>query len=197
MSQFVEQQLKYVWAIEAELPDEAWTVITEMDTIMFNNRLNEAGKFQAERNNIISYQKSGRLDWETNGYKLQTVAPKDRACAPEPIQLTTDAGFSTPMLSMGRKRVVGVKWLKEVARGAPKTHKDRDRAIISFCEGGVIGNGKTAENILGGLASKSTRKTHADKTDEIYNKLVKEAPLVKDFNILSGKCKPDAKLVKR
>ena len=174
LNQVLEQQLKYVWAIEAKLPDEAWTVTTDMDTIMLNNWLNEAGKFQAEMNKPISYQKSGRLDWETNEYKLQAIVTKNRARAPAPIQLATDACFSTPMLSMGRKRVAGVKWLKEVARGAPKANKGRIDTIINLYEGGTIGNVKTAENILERLASKSTRKIHTDKTDKIFNKLVKE-----------------------
>ena len=89
-----------------------------------------------------------------------------------------------------------MKWLKEVVRGAPKTNKGRIDTIISLYEGGVIGNVKTAENILERLASKSARKIYTDKTDKIFNKLVKEAPLLKDFNILSGKRKPDAKLKK-
>ena len=79
LNQVLEQQLKDVWAIEAKLPYEAWTVITEMDTIMLKNGLSEAGKFQAEMNKPISYQKSGRLDWETNEYKLQAVVTKNTA----------------------------------------------------------------------------------------------------------------------
>ena len=33
-TQFLEQQLKEVYEIEAKLQKEAWTVITQMDTIM-------------------------------------------------------------------------------------------------------------------------------------------------------------------
>ncbi len=57
MNQFSEQQPKDVWAIEAKLPDEAWSVTTDMDTSILNNRLIEAGKFQAEMSKTISYQK--------------------------------------------------------------------------------------------------------------------------------------------
>ncbi len=43
------------------------------------------------------------------------------------------------------------------------------------------------------MASKSTQKIYTGKTDKMFSKLIKEAPLLKDFNILTGKHKPDAK----
>ncbi len=49
------------------------------------------------------------------------------------------------MLSVGRERVAGVRWLKEVVRGASKSNKGRGDAIISLCEGGALAKVKTAE----------------------------------------------------
>ncbi len=34
---------------------------------------------------------------------------------------------------------------------------------------------------------------YTDETDKIFNKLVKAAPLLKSFNILTGERRPDAK----
>jgi len=102
--------------------------------------------------------------------------------------------FSSLMLSMGRRRVAGMKYLKEVVRGAPKYNKDRIQTILNLYEGGAIGNVKTAENILERLTSKRTQKIFTDKTDRIFNKLVQEAPLQKGLNETLGKRKPDAKL---
>ena len=55
---------------------ETWTVITKMDTTILKHWVDEASKYQAE------------------------VMTNPRARVPEPIKLTTDACFSTPMLSM-------------------------------------------------------------------------------------------------
>ncbi len=52
--------------------------------------------------------------------------------------------FSTPMLSMGRRWVTGVKWLREVSRGAPKANKARIDYIVELYEKGEIANLKTA-----------------------------------------------------
>ncbi len=41
-----------------------------------------------------SYQKSGRLSWETNGFELLLVVTKNGASAPEPIKLTIDVCYS-------------------------------------------------------------------------------------------------------
>ncbi len=53
----------------------------------------------------VAYQKGGRLDWDTNQFKLEAVVTRHGASAPAPIQLTTDALFSAPILGMGRRRV--------------------------------------------------------------------------------------------
>jgi hypothetical protein len=87
---------------------EAWTVTTGIDTIMLNNWLDGASKYQAE------------------------IMTNPRARVPEPIKLTSDVCFSTPMVSMGRRRVAGVKWLREVARGAPKGNRARINYIIEL-----------------------------------------------------------------
>ena len=46
-NKILEQKLKEVYEIEAKLQTEAWTVITQMDTIMLRTWLNKASKFQA------------------------------------------------------------------------------------------------------------------------------------------------------
>ena len=79
-----------------------------MDTIMLRTWLNEASKFQAEMEN--------------------------GAFAPELVQLSTDALFSAPMLSMGRRRATGVKMLREISRGAPKANRARIENIIKLYE---------------------------------------------------------------
>ena len=107
-NKILEQKLKEVYEIEAKLQTEAWTVITQMDTIMLRTWLNKASKFQAEMEN--------------------------GAFAPEPIQLSTDALFSAPMLSMGRRRVQGVKMLREISRGALKENRPRIDNIIKLYE---------------------------------------------------------------
>lgn len=107
--------------IEAQMQTETWTVITKLDTAILKHWVDEASKYQAE------------------------LMTNPRAIAPEPIKLTTDACFSTPMLSKGRRRVTGVKWLREVARGAPTVNKARINYIIELYEKGEIGNLKTAE----------------------------------------------------
>ena len=81
-----------------------------------------------------SSPKGGRLDWETNQFKLEAVVTKNGAIAPQPVQLTTDTLFSAPMLSMGRKRVTGVKMLREISRGAPKANRPRIENIIKLYE---------------------------------------------------------------
>ena len=85
-------------------------------------------------NKTVAYQKSGRLDWETNKFKLEAVVTKNGAIAPQPVQLTTDARFSAPMLSMGRRRATGVKMLREISRGAPKANRARIENIIKLYE---------------------------------------------------------------
>ena len=109
-------------------------------------------------NKTISYQNGGKLDWETNEFKLTPIVTRNGAIAPEPIQLTTDACFSTPMLSMGRRRVTGVKWLREVSRGAPKANKARIDYIIVLYEIGEIAKVSTAENIAERLTSKKHKR---------------------------------------
>ena len=134
LNQILETKLEEVYEIEANIQREAWTVVTKMDTIMLRNWLNEASKFQEEMNKTVAYQKSGRLDWETNKFKLEAVVTKNGAIAPQPVQLTTDARFSAPMLSMGRRRVTGVKMLREISRGAPKANRARIENIIKLYE---------------------------------------------------------------
>ena len=56
LNHILEQHLNDVWAIEAKLPDEEWTVSANVDTIMLSNWLDEASKFQTEVNELISYQ---------------------------------------------------------------------------------------------------------------------------------------------
>ncbi len=73
------------------------------------------------------------------------------------------------MLSMGRRRVAGVKCLREISRGAPKGNKVRLDNIVKLYESGEIGNLKTAENVEERLASKTARNIYTDKTDRIYN----------------------------
>ena len=107
-NKILEQKLKEVYEIEAKLQTEAWTVLTQIDTIMLRTWLNKASKFQAEMEN--------------------------GAFAPEPIQLSTDALFSAPMLSMGRRRVQGVKMLRDISRGALKENRPRIDNIIKLYE---------------------------------------------------------------
>ena len=92
---------------------------------------------------------------------------------------------------MGRRRVTGVKWLRDVSRGAPKANKARIDYIIELYEKGEIANLKTAENIVERLASKAARKIYTDKTDRIYNKLVGSASDRKALNVASGVRKAD------
>ena len=94
---------------------------------------------------------------------------------------------------MGRRRVAGVKWLREVARGAPKGNKARINYIIELYESNEIANIKTAENIVERLASKAVRKIFTDKTDKLYNKLVEDAAGRKTFDLASGKRKAEVK----
>ena len=81
----LKENLKQLSEIQANMSREAWTVTTRIDMIMLNKWLDEASKYQAE------------------------VMTNTRAIAPEPIQLTTDACFPTPMLSMGSKTSYGSK----------------------------------------------------------------------------------------
>ena len=166
----VTKNLRELKEIEAQMQTETWTVITKMDTFILKHWVDEASKYQAE------------------------LMTDERAIAPEPIKLTTDACFSTPMLSMGRRRVTGVKWLREVARGAPKTNKPRIEYIIELYEKGEIANLKTAENIIERLASKAARKIYTDKTDRIYNKLVESASDRKAFDVATGVRKAELEL---
>ncbi len=82
----------------------------------------------------VAYQKSRKLDWETNKFKLEAVVTKNGASVPEPVQLTTDACLSAPMLSMGRRRSKGVKMLSEISREALKAKKARIENIIKLYE---------------------------------------------------------------
>ena len=175
LDQILETKLEEVYEIEAKLQREAWTVVAKMDTIMLRTWLNEASKFQEEMNKTIAYRKSGRLDWETNKFKIEAVVTKNGAIAPQPVQLTTDARFSAPMLSMGRRRVTGVKMLREISRGAPKANRPRIENIIKLYEKNEITNIKTAENIVERLANRTAQKRLTDKTDNIYSKLTMKA----------------------
>ncbi len=74
-----------------------------MDTIMLETWLNEASKIQEEVNKTVAYQKSGRLDCETNQAKLETVVTRNGASAPQPVQLTTDALVLLPYVKYGSK----------------------------------------------------------------------------------------------
>jgi hypothetical protein len=99
-SGYVEQLLleENVWKltqIEAKLQRETCAVTTKMDTVLLKTWLGEASKYQTEMNN--------------------TLVTKHRPIAPTPIQLTTDVCFPTLVVSMGRRRVAGVKWLVEVS----------------------------------------------------------------------------------
>ncbi len=99
-------------------------------------------------NETVAYQKSGRLDGETNQFKLETVVTINGASAPQAVQLTTHALFSAPMLSMGRRRVMGVNMLREISRGALNENRARIDNIIKLYETNELGNIKTAENIV-------------------------------------------------
>ncbi len=92
---------------------------------------------------------------------------------------------------MNRRRVTGVKWLREVAKGAPKTNKARIDYIIELYEKGEIANMLTAESIIERLASKTARQIYTDKTDRIYNKLVGSASDRKTFDVATGVRKAD------
>ncbi len=87
--QILEQQLEEVWEIEATLQTEAWTVIAQMGTIILKSWPNEASKFQEEMNKTVAYQKSGRLDWETNQFKFEAVVTKNGA---------SDKSFNLPQM---------------------------------------------------------------------------------------------------
>ncbi len=87
-----------------------------------------------------------------------------------------------------------MRGLRGEVRGPLEANKDKIDASINLYECGAIGNVETPENILECLACKSTWKIHTDKTDKIYNKLVKEAPQLKGLRVFSGKRKPDVKL---
>jgi hypothetical protein len=65
---------------------------------------------------------------------------KNGASAPQTVQLTTDAFFSASLSSMGRSRVAGVKWLREVSRGAPKANKASIDNIVKLYESSEIAN---------------------------------------------------------
>ena len=95
---------------------------------------------------------------------------------------------------MGRRRVTGVKWLREVSRGAPKANKARIDYIIELYEKSEIANLKTAENIIERLASKTARKIYTDKTDRNYNKLVEAASGRKALDVATGVRKADLEL---
>jgi hypothetical protein len=92
-----------LYELKAIMLKEAWTVTTRIDTIMLKHWLDEASKYQAD------------------------VMTNPRARVPEPIKLTSDACFSTPMVSMGRRRVAGVKWFREVSMGSPQSEQSKNR----------------------------------------------------------------------
>ena len=163
LDQILDTKNEEAYEIEAKLQREAWTVIAKMDTIMLKTWLNEASKFQEEMNKTVAYQKSGRLDWETNKFKLEAVVTKNGAIAPPPVQLTTDARFSAPMLSMGRKRVTGVKMLREISRGAPKANRPRIENIIKLYEQNEIKNIRTAEAIVERLTDRKHKNASQTK----------------------------------
>jgi hypothetical protein len=94
---------------------------------------------------------------------------------------------------MGRWRVAGAQWLREVSRVAPKASKARIEIIINLHESSEIENLKTAENIVERLASEAARKICKDKTYLSY-KLVGDATGRKPFDIATGIRKPDPKL---
>ena len=158
-----------LYDLQANMLREAWTVTTKLDTFILKHWLDDVDKYQAE------------------------VMTNPRARVPEPIKLTSDVCFSTPMVSMGRRRVAGVKRLREVARGAPKGNRARINYIIELYESNEIANIKTAENIVERLTSKTARKIFTDKTDKLYNKLVEDATGRKIFDLASGKRKADVK----
>ena len=114
----VTENLRELSEIEANMLREAWTVTTRIDTIMLNNWLDDVSKYQA------------------------AVVTNPRAQVPEPIKLTSDVCFSTPMVSMGRRRVAGVKYLREVARGAPKGNRERIDNIVKLYESNEIKTSK-------------------------------------------------------
>jgi hypothetical protein len=132
LDQNLETKLEEIYEIEANIQREAWTVIAKIDTIMLKTWLNEASKFQEEMNKTVTYKKSGRLDWETNKFKLEAIVTKNGAIAPQPVQLTTDARFSAPMLSMARRRTAGVKMLREISKGGLKENRARIDNIIKL-----------------------------------------------------------------
>jgi hypothetical protein len=142
-------------------------------------------------NKTVAYQKSGRLDWETNKFKLEAVVTKNGAIAPQAVQLTTDACFSTPMLSMGRKRVTGVKMLSEISRGAPKANRAIIENIIKLYEQNEIKHIITAETIVERLVNRTAQKRYTDKTDNMYNKLTMNAEGRKASDIANGVRKAD------
>ena len=158
-----------LYDLQANMLREAWTVTTRIDTIMLNKWLDEAIRYQT------------------------AVMTNPRAQVPEPIKLTSDVCFSTPMVSMGRRRVAGVKYLREVARGAPKGNRERIDNIVKLYESNEIKNIKTAEAIVTRLTSRTARKILTDKTDKMYNKLVEDPTSRKSFDLASGKRKPEVK----
>ena len=95
---------------------------------------------------------------------------------------------------MGRRRVTGVKRLREVAEGAPKSNKARINYIIELDEIGEIANIITAENIVERLTRKNAQKIYTDKTVRIHNKLVESASDRKAFDVATGVRKADLKL---
>ncbi len=84
MNRFLKDSSK-MRASEAKLPEEVRTVITEMGAK--NSWLIEASKRKAEVNKPMSFQKNGRLDWETNVCKLQAVATKTEHVRQNPLNL--------------------------------------------------------------------------------------------------------------
>ncbi len=101
--------------------------------------------------------------------------------------------FFHPYVKYGSKASYGVKWLREVSRGAPKANKARTDYIIELYDKSEIANFKTAENIIERLTSKAARNINTDKTDRVYNKLMEAASGRKPLEVATGVRKADLK----
>ncbi len=116
-----------------------------------------------EQHDIL--QKSARLDWEINQFKLEAVVTQNRAIAPEPIRLLADESFSTPTY-MG-KRDAKVKRLKDLRATSPKENRARIDVVIELYASGKMQNYITAENMVKRLIDKTKRKEEIAKTNNV------------------------------
>jgi hypothetical protein len=90
--------------------------------------------------------------------------------------------------------MAGVRWLREVPRGAPKANKARIDNMSVFTNTAKARTSKRREKNVDSLASKAARWSYADKANRIKQKLVGDARGRKAFDIATGIRKPDLKL---